>query len=505
MAKRGSGILLHLTSLASPYGIGDFGPAAYEFADFLAEAKQRFWQLLPLGPTDPVTGNSPYSSASAFAGNSLLVSPDLMMRDGLLSKQDLEPVEASRRIDFPAVMAYRERCFRKAFSRFSGSAAGADYERFCGEHSDWLDDYATFTALKLRFERRAWSEWPREVRLRHKQALDDLKANLAEEIKLVKFVQYLFFRQWTALRNYCNEKSISLIGDIPIYVSDDSADAWSHPEIFKVDEERRPTVVAGVPPDYFSKTGQLWGNPLYRWDALKSQGYKWWIDRVSHALALYDIVRIDHFRGFLAYWEVPAGEKTAVNGRWAKAPGEDFFEALNRCFPNLPIVAEDLGVITPDVKALMKRFGLPGMRVLLFAFGDGSPRNPYLPHNYIEACVAYTGTHDNNTTRGWFEAEARPQERQNLTRYLGHPVTAETVAWELIRLAMMSVAATTIFPMQDVLGLGDEARMNRPSTADGNWNWRLLPGDLDAGLRERLATATETYGRAPAKPEPSQE
>jgi 4-alpha-glucanotransferase len=504
MTRRGSGILLHLTSLPSPYGIGDLGPAAYDFADFLAETKQRFWQILPLGPTDPVTGNSPYSSASAFAGNSLLVSPDLMMRDGLLSKEDLEPREVSRQVDFPTVVAHRERLFRAGFSRFKRDGRRSDYERFRAEHAGWLEDYAAFAAIKTYFKHRAWGEWPTEIRLHRKQPLDNLRRTLAEEIELARFIQYVFFKQWVALKQYCSDRAISLIGDIPIYVSDDSADAWSHPEIFKMDEDRRPTVVAGVPPDYFSKTGQLWGNPLYRWDALKAEGYKWWMDRVGHALALYDIVRIDHFRGFLAYWEVPAGEKTAVNGRWAEAPAEDFFEALSRRFPQLPIVAEDLGVITPDVKALMKRFGLPGMRVLLFAFGDGSPRNPYLPHNYIEDCLAYTGTHDNNTARGWFEGEARPQEKQNLLRYIGYQVTSRDIAWELIRLAMMSVAATTVFPIQDVLGLGEDARMNRPSTADGNWGWRLLPGELDAGVRSRLLEITETYGRAAAKPEAAQ-
>ncbi|HVP57656.1 MAG TPA: 4-alpha-glucanotransferase [bacterium] len=499
-AKRGSGILLHVTSLPSLYGIGDLGPAAYEFADFLVETKQRYWQILPLGPTDPVTGNSPYSSTSAFAGNSLLISPDLMMQDGLLTKDDLRPLPPSRRVAYPEVMAHRERLLRAGFRRFKQDSHRSDFERFRADEAAWLEDYATFAAIKVHLGRRAWGDWPHDVRQRRKAALQDLKRTLAEEIELAEFTQFVFFKQWRAFKQYCNDKGINLIGDIPIYVSDDSADAWSHSEIFKMDEDCRPTVVAGVPPDYFSKTGQLWGNPIYRWDVLKAGGYKWWIARIRHALALYDVVRIDHFRGFLAYWEVPAGEKTAVNGCWADAPAEDFFEILSGVFPHLPIVAEDLGVITPDVKALMKRFGLPGMRVLLFAFGDGSPRNPYLPHNYVEDCVAYTGTHDNNTARGWFEGEARPQEKRNLARYLGCEVTPENVASELVRLAMMSVAATTIFPVQDILGLGEDARMNLPSTPEGNWGWRLLPGEVNAEVGARLAEITETYGRTPAEP-----
>jgi 4-alpha-glucanotransferase len=500
-ARRDSGILLHITSLPAAYGIGDLGPAAYEFADFLGDTGQRLWQILPLGPTDPFRGNSPYSSASAFAGSPLLISPDLLVRDGLLGPGDFEPVAPSRQVDFPAVTAQRSRVLRSSFERFRGRLRGdlgQDYERFHAENAGWLEDHAAFTAIKTHFEGRAWGDWPTDIRHRDAAALASIRQALADEVNLEKFTQFVFFRQWEALKQHCAGRGISIIGDIPIYVSDDSSDAWSNPEIFKLDDERRPTVIAGVPPDYFSRTGQLWGNPLYNWDALKATGYAWWVERFAHAFRLYDIVRVDHFRGFAAYWEVPAGEKTAVKGRWSDAPAEDFFETLSRRFPDLPIVAEDLGVITPDVKALMKRFALPGMRVLLFAFGDGSSRNPYLPHNYVEDCVVYTGTHDNNTVRGWFETEAKPEEKRNLARYLGAPVAPESLHWEMVRLAMMSVARLAVLPVQDILGLGGDARMNRPSTPDGNWGWRLKAGDLSEGIRARLGEMTETYGRGAA-------
>jgi 4-alpha-glucanotransferase len=500
MARRGSGILLHITSLPSPYGIGDLGPSAYAFADFLLETKQAYWQILPLSPTDPVRGNSPYSCASAFAGNSLVISPDQMIQDGLLTEDEVEPFReaATDQVDYAGAIECKKGLLQAGYHRFRKRGSKTEYQRFCAEHASWLEDFAAFVAIKAHFGGGAWGEWPAEIRQRQKGALASLKSSLSDEIERDKFVQFLFFKQWSSLKEYCNAGGIRIIGDVPIYVSDDSADAWSNPDIFKLDEEKRPIVVAGVPPDYFSKTGQLWGNPLYRWDVLKENRYSWWVERMAHALNLFDIVRIDHFRGFAAYWEVPAGEKTAVNGRWVEAPAADFFETLARRFPRLPIVAEDLGVITPDVREIMRRFEFPGMKVLLFAFGDDNPRNPYLPHNYSKNCVVYTGTHDNNTVRGWFEAEARPEEKKRLLRYLGCEAPAQALHRELIRLAMMSVANTAIFPMQDVLGLGDEARMNRPSVTNGNWGWRLMPEQMTSALRTKLLEMTEVYGRSDA-------
>jgi 4-alpha-glucanotransferase len=495
MMGRGSGILLHVTSLPSLYGIGDLGPAAYEFADVLAEAGQKFWQILPVGPTDPARGNSPYSSASAFAGNPLLVSPDLLAKDALVTRGDLELLGASApKVEFDVVIRQRAALLAAAYRRFRGSRS-QEYQSFLAGNAFWLDEFAAFVAAKTHFGGAAWSEWPLEIRLRKAPALASLSKHLADRIDFEKFVQFLFFGQWQALKGYCNSRNVEIMGDIPIYVSDDSADAWSHPEIFKLDGNRRPTVVAGVPPDYFSKTGQLWGNPLYRWDVLKETGYAWWLDRIAHALKLFDVLRVDHFRGFSGYWEVPAGEKTAVAGRWASAPAADFFEKMTQRFPSLPIIAEDLGIITPDVKEIMRRFEFPGMKVLLFAFGDKNSLNPYLPHNYDENCVVYTGTHDNNTARGWFEHEAAPGEKQRLLEYLGCPVSARDLHWELIRLAMMSVARTAIFPMQDVLGLGQESRMNVPSVASGNWTWRLMPGQASSQVLRKLLDMTEVYGR----------
>jgi 4-alpha-glucanotransferase len=424
---RSSGILLHITSLPSEYGIGDLGPWAFRFADFLAESKQSLWQTLPLSPTDGACGHSPYSSSSAFAGSRLLLSPDLLVEDGLLSADKIEEFKTppGERVDYRDVSAKKDRLLDEAYRAMKTWGLQAQYEDFCRTHAGWLDEEAAFAAIKAHFEMVDWGRWPREIRLRRRPALDALKAKLADRIERERLGQFLFFRQWQRLRRYCNGKGIRIIGDLPIYVSYDSADAWSNPDIFKLDAEGRPLVVAGVPPDYFSRTGQLWGNPIYRWDALKQSGYAWWVERIRHALSLFDMIRIDHFRGFVGYWEVPAAEKTAVNGQWVEAPVNDFFETLRRHFPNLALIAEDLGLITPDVKEAMRRFGFPGMKVLLFAFGDNNPMQPYLPHTYDPNCVVYTGTHDNNTARGWFEGEAKPAERRRLIRYLGREVPVE--------------------------------------------------------------------------------
>jgi 4-alpha-glucanotransferase len=494
--KRASGILLHITSLPSLFGIGDMGPEAFRFSDFLAESKQGFWQILPLNPIDPAYGNSPYHTIAAFAGNPLLISPEVMVQDGLLVKKDVEAREYPKgRVDYDTVIAYKTSLFRLAYERLAQVTDHEAYQRFCSENASWLDDFSLFAALKAHFKGRAWNEWPVEARDREAGALQSLKKDLHDGIERARFLQYLFFRQWFVLKQYCNEKGIQIIGDMPIYVDYDSVDVWTQPEIFKLDENKRLVAMAGVPPDYFSATGQLWGNPVYQWDKLKERRYGWWVRRMGHMLRLFDVVRIDHFRGLVAYWEVPAGEQTAVNGKWVKAPAADFFNTLFRRFPSLPVIAEDLGVITPDVKEVMRRFELAGMKVLLFAFGEDNPLHPYLPHTYEKNTVVYTGTHDNNTIRGWVEKEAKAEDKERLFRYLGREISAHDLPWELIRLAMMSVADLAIIPVQDILGLGAEARMNQPGTGAGNWEWQLLPGQLTPTLAEQLRTMTQIYGR----------
>ncbi len=499
MRKRGSGILLHITSLPSPFGVGDLGPSAYRFADFLADARQSYWQVLPLSPTLPVYGNSPYSSVSTFAGNTLFISPEALVADGFLSGSEIEsrPAFPEGRCDYEGAAAYKERLLRLAYDGFVKSGSDREgFDCFCEEQASWLDTYALFVSIKRRMEGRSFCDWPPELRDRVPDAIEAHRAESAAEVEREKFGQYLFFRQWTALKKHCNERGVQLIGDIPIYVSYDSADVWANAGIFKLDGEKRPLTVGGVPPDYFSATGQLWGNPVYNWDALRQTGYAWWIERLRHTLALLDVVRVDHFRGLVSFWGVPANEKNAVNGRWADVPAHDFFSRLSKRFFSLPIIAEDLGIITPDVREVIEEWGFPGMKVLLFAFGEDNPMHIYLPHTYGRNCVVYTGTHDNNTARGWFEREAGPGEKERLARYLGKEVRAGDVHWDLVRLAMASVAQMAVFPLQDILGLGAEAQMNRPSVALGNWGWRLAPGQLTAGVADRLRALTVTYGRA---------
>ncbi len=497
MKRRGSGILLHITSLPSPYGIGDMGPAAYQFAAFLADARQHFWQILPLNPTDPAYGNSPYHSISAFANNVLLISPELMVQDGFLTEEELKPIPdfLGRRVKYLEVIAYKERLFSAAFKRFKRKG-DSECAHFLAEHAYWLEDFALFIALKAHFKGKMWSDWPEEVRDRHPDALHAWREKLRGKIEREKFLQYILLKQWRALKAYCNERDIHIFGDMPIYVDYDSVDVWTQPEMVKLDQEKRPAFVAGVPPDYFSKTGQRWGNPVYRWEVLKERRYSWWMQRIAHNLKLFDMVRIDHFRGLIAYWEIPSHEETAINGKWVEAPAEDFFTLVTQQFPDSPIIAEDLGIITPDVREVMNRYGFPGMKVLLFAFGDNLATNPYVPHNHVRNCVVYTGTHDNNTTRGWFEKEATAEDKKRLSKYLGRKVSAKDIHWELIRLAMMSVSDMVIFPMQDILGLGAEDRMNRPSTVEGNWEWRLLPEQLAASVTVSLREMAEIYGRA---------
>jgi 4-alpha-glucanotransferase len=499
MNQRGSGILLHITSLPSPYGIGDLGPGAYEFVDFLADARQSFWQILPLNPTSPEQGNSPYSSYSAFAGNPLLISPDLLVQDRLLANADLAGFTPGRqsRVDYGAVTEYKNEILATAYKKsIRELEKDPAFKQFCDEHSHWLEDYALFIALREHFKTVDWGGWPRDLKDRKDSAIREWKDKLADRMLKEKFIQYLFFRQWVSLKKYCRHKNVKIIGDLPIYVTYDSSDVWANPEIFKLDDEKKSTVVAGVPPDYFSATGQLWGNPVYDWGVMKETGYAWWIKRLEHNLQLFDLIRLDHFRGFVAYWEVQSGEETAINGRWVETPVEDFFKTLFKYFACLPIIAEDLGIITPDVRETIHRFGFPGMKLLLFAFDESLPSNAYAPHNFTENCVAYTGTHDNNTVKGWFRHEADSNARKRLGEYLGREVTEKTVHLEMIRLAMMSVAKMVIIPMQDVLGLGETARMNLPATIEGNWGWRLRAEQITPALVKKLAEMTQIYGRA---------
>jgi 4-alpha-glucanotransferase len=500
MKNRGSGILLHLTSLPSPYGIGDLGPWAYRFADFLAQGKQSYWQVLPLNPTDPVSGNSPYSSLSAFAGNTLLISPDLLKESGLLNDEETSNIPSfpNERCDYSTVIPYKTGLLYRAYERFKTNGNERSlYDKFCEKNKGWLDHFALFVVVKKDQNGKAWAEWEKGLRDKNPKEMDRMKKEFHDELEREKFLQYLFFKQWLSLKKYCNDKGIELIGDIPIYVNYDSVDVWTHPELFKLDKDKKPTFVAGVPPDYFSKTGQLWGNPIYRWDILKKTGYRWWFQRIGHNLFLFDALRLDHFRGFVGFWEVPSTEETAIHGKWVKAPAIDFFTALLKKFPAQSIIAEDLGVITPDVKEVMNRFGFPGMRILQFAFGEDCPTHPYLPHNYMPNTLVYTGTHDNNTIRGWFENEATSDDKKRLFRYVGREILPEECPKELHRLAMMSVANTVIVPVQDLLDLGEEAKMNRPSVAHGNWEWRLSPDQLSCSRAERLREMTTIYGRAP--------
>lgn len=493
--SRSAGVLLHPTSLPSPYGIGDLGSSAYQWVEMLARARQKWWQILPLGPTG--FGDSPYQSFSAFAGNPYLLSPEFLARDGLLQEADLAaaPSFPADRVDYGPVIQFKLKLLNRAWENYQRGLVPAlrgSFDEFCARNRGWLDDYAMFMAIKGAHGGASWHDWPTEFRLRKTDALLTAKSQLADPIGRCRFGQFLFFRQWRELKKFANDKGIKLLGDAPIFVSSDSADVWANPQFFLLDEQRRPKAVAGVPPDYFSATGQLWGNPLYDWDALRRTEYAWWINRLKATLEQVDVVRIDHFRGFEAYWEVPAGMPTAEHGRWVKAPGIDLFEHIKKAMGNLPLVAEDLGIITPEVEALRDRFGLPGMKILQFAFGD-KPDNPYLPHNYYNnVTVAYTGTHDNDTTRGWFES-LPDWHRDNVRHYLARD--GGDIVWDFIRLAWSSVADCAIAPLQDVLNLPSSARMNSPGRAAGNWGWRFTPEMLDQHALDRLADMTTMYAR----------
>lgn len=497
---------MHPTSLPNDYGIGDLGKSAYEFVDFLERSKQTYWQILPLVPTG--YGDSPYSSFSAFAGNTNLISPEFLVEDKLLTEREIneKPDFPKDRVDYGKVFEWKSSLFRKAYENFC-STNNIDlrdsFEEFTEQAAEWLDDYALFKAIKSAQYQKPWLEWDEPLRLREEKALLEARENLHEEIQAQKFYQFLFFKQWTRLKNYANGKGIKIIGDIPIFISFDSADVWRNPQEFKLNEDLTPKVSAGVPPDFFSSTGQLWGNPIYNWEKMEADGFDWWTRRVKFTLKMVDILRIDHFRGFAATWEVPSGDKTAENGSWAEVPGRELFTTLKNKLGELPVMVEDLGVITPDVVELRDEFGFPGMRILQYAF-NGDASNQDLPHNYIENCVAYTGTHDNDTVVGWFnshvgksstrDASQISREHKFCLEYLDSD--GEEINWDFIRAVWESVADTAITPMQDILGLGNDARMNLPASHSGNWDWRCEQGCFSEKYAERLRKLTEIYGRA---------
>ncbi|HZI61433.1 MAG TPA: 4-alpha-glucanotransferase [Pyrinomonadaceae bacterium] len=519
---RSSGILLHPTSLPGPFGIGDLGPEAYQFVDFLVKGGQSLWQVLPLGPTG--YGDSPYACYSAFAGNTLLISPEKLISEGLLdsalpvrplslggdnikaNRRDVEDAEVTpRKIDFGEANKTKDFLLRKAYERYTkttDTALRSAFETFAQEQAGWLEEYALFRALKDEHGGAAWNEWEPSLIRRTETALTHARNELREEVEAHMFYQFLFFRQWFALKKYCNDSGLRIIGDLPIFVAQDSADVWTNPEQFKLEKNGKPLVVAGVPPDYFSSTGQLWGNPLYNWERMEADGFKWWIERVRATLTVVDIARVDHFRGFAACWEIPGGDKTAERGQWVEAPGRALFTAIRKTLGEVPIIAEDLGVITPDVVSLREEFGFPGMRILQFGFGSDA-KNIDLPHNYVPNVAAYTGTHDNDTTVGWFKSVAGEgstrtakqieRERTFCLNYLN--TKGEEIHWDFIRAVLASVANTAVVPLQDLLGLGTEARMNLPNSTEGNWAWRFKADDLEPDLASRLKELSNLYGR----------
>ncbi len=498
MAKRSSGVLLHISSLPSHYGIGDLGPQSFLFVDFLHATHQRYWQILPLNPTDGIYHHSPYSSFSAFAGNTLFISPQQLVKEGWLDKEDIEvtPLFSNDEVDFPAVVDYKNKILNLTYEKNARKLKqDSSYKAFCKKESAWLDDFSLFVVLKEYFAVDVWSQWPQDVKNRDPQSLDYLRKELKEEIEKQKFFQFLFYHQWHRLKDYCAKKHVQIIGDIPIYVNDDSGDVWANQHLFKLNEKKEPEFVAGVPPDYFSETGQRWGNPVYDWEELKKIKFVWWLERIRHNLKLFDVVRVDHFRGFVAYWEIPCAEKTAINGHWVNVPKDEFFAAVLKEFPKAPIIAEDLGIITDDVRETMKTYGFPGMKILLFAFDGDLKTHPYIPENYLERCVVYTGTHDNNTVRGWFMEEASEETKEKFFGYLGKKITADEVSWTMVRLAFQSKAQMAIIPLQDLLSLGSSARINKPATTQGNWKWRLTMESLDEDLSVKLTSLTHLTQR----------
>ena len=493
---RASGILLHPTSLSSRGGIGNFGPSAYAFADFLASARQSVWQVLPLGPLG--LGNSPYSSTSAFAGNPLLISLERLADRGWIDRSQLDILPTrTESVDYASVFHQKLPLLFEAARNFLDSApanARSRYENFCHQNRWWLDDFVLFDALRARFKLKSWNNWPHELTHRNAEALAEARTKMQDDLDVRSAVQFFFYEQWQALRSYCAERSIRLAGDIAIFVNFDSADVWTHPDLFRLTAELEPEVVAGVPPDFFSKDGQRWGNPLYRWDVMKAQGYGWWIDRLRWATRSFDYLRLDHFRGFSQFWEIPANEPTAIHGRWVDGPKDDLFDKVREALGGLPFFAEDLGYITPDVHALRDRLKIPGMAVLQFGFGDPGA-HIHLPHTFTCEKVVYTGTHDNDTMAGWWATGATELERQYVQAYLG--CCEGDIHWAMIRAAFRSVANLCMVPLQDVLGLGSEARMNVPSLEEGNWRWRFSADLLRPEVARKLAALTEICDRLP--------
>jgi len=495
---RSCGILLHPTSLPGRFGIGDFGYEARAFVDFLSETKQTIWQVLPLTPTG--YGNSPYASYSAFAGNSYLISPELLHEKGLLTSTELKEAEITSSVDVRYEQAFSKKdiLFHKASSRFYEGLNSTDSERFKvfkQQHAHWLDDYVLFMACLLHFDKKPWNKWENDISGRDEEALRMYREKFTTEIQHQYWLQFEFFDQWEKLKEYANQNGVRVIGDIPIFVDHNSADVWANPDFFEVDENGDRKLVAGVPPDYFSKTGQLWGNPLYRWDVLEKDEYGWWIDRFQHMFNMYDAIRVDHFRGFEAYWEVPASEKTAEKGQWVKGPGAKLFKTILENCGELPIIAEDLGFVTKEVEELRDQFNFPGMKIIQFAF-DSGPSNSFLPHNYDQNCVTYSGTHDNDTAIGWYET-APEHEKDFARRYTRS--SGEEINWEFIYLGMFSVADQAIFPLQDFMGLGPEHRMNIPGTASDNWRWRYTHEMLEKVDIARIKSAVELSNRVQDK------
>lgn len=496
---KSSGILLHITSLPSSFGIGDLGPQSFSFIDFLAKSGQTHWQILPINPTDGINAHSPYSCSSAFAGNPLLISPQVMVTEKFITAKEMgrPPVFPKNQVDFESVQQYKNKLFQLAFKRFVTKGLNdVAYKQFCLTQSFWLEDYAIFVALKGYLKGKSWQDWAKGFRHRDKKTLDMFSKQHQSSIEQVKFIQFLFFTQWQRFISFAHSKNVKIIGDIPIYVNYDSADVWCHPQNFKLNDEGGLKFVSGCPPDYFSKTGQRWGNPVYDWTVLKKQKYSWWVQRIEHNLKLFDFLRIDHFRGFESFWQIPAKERLAVFGRWVKAPGHDFFATLRKRFKNMPIIAEDLGEITQDVIRLMNHFKFAGMRVMLFGFGGNIKTNPHTSKNFIKHCVGYTGTHDNNTIRGWIEREANPHELKNVRRVLkiAH-INLMRIHWQMIEVLMASRADMIIIPLVDVLGKGQESRMNLPSTTLHNWRWRFKQPEITSSLTKQLLRLTKKYKR----------
>ncbi|GHS90099.1 4-alpha-glucanotransferase [Synergistales bacterium] len=498
---RKSGILLPMTALPSKYGIGDFGPEATRFAEFLSNAGQTVWQVLPSTAVDGGCGNSPYSPPSAFAGNPLLISPDMMVASGLLDADDIKntPAFSVSSVDYDAVRAFKGDLLRRAWSNFKAVGRWTEYDEFWSVNRYWLESYSFFAAIKELQDGKSWYEWPDDLKFRTGSALHKIWEESSDEVSFHRFVQFVFYSQFAEFRDCLDQFNIELVGDMPIYMTLDSADVWANPHLFELDDKLKPTSVAGVPPDYFSETGQLWGNPLYRWDVMERDGFQWWISRLHHLLAWFDKIRIDHFRGLIGYWSVPAGEETAEKGYWRNAPHEQFFARISREFPARPFWAENLGVLSSGIEAARKGMGLPGMLVLHFAFGNPSD-NPYAPHNHTHDSVVYVGTHDNNTSIGWFMEDKTPEELQNLILYLGKEITSDSICDDMIRVALSSVAETAIIQMQDYLHLGSSARMNTPSTPSGNWAWRMTPSQATGELASYIQKLTKLYGRLPPEP-----